>query len=89
MAAPKSNIAVLFEEKIDKGRVGREKHEGNIVAKKMKHQNGSKGQGLICHLIAYLFYISVGLQASGGDVALGAIAPWHNIPAYDSMTEMI
>ncbi len=36
--------------------------------------NGSEGQGLICHLIAYLFYISAGLQASGGDVALGVIA---------------
>lgn len=33
----------------------------------------SEGQGLICHLIAYLFYIIAVLQASGGDVALGVV----------------
>lgn len=41
---------------------------------KGKSQIGSKGQGLICHLSAYLFSISAGLQASGEDAALGAIA---------------
>lgn len=54
-----------------------------------KKQNGNKGQGLICHLITYLFYISACLQASGGDVALGVTGLWHTIAAYDSMIEVI
>lgn len=40
-----------------------------------------KGQGLVCHRISYLFYISAGLQASGGDVALGSDTPWRHMIA--------
>lgn len=59
------------------------------MRRKEKRKNGSQGQGLICHFTVYLFYISAGLQASGGDAALGVIALRHTIAAYDSMIEVI
>lgn len=48
-----------------------------------------KGQGLICQMIAYLFYISACLQTSRRDVALGVKVLWHTIPAFNSMIEVI